>query len=927
MKFVRIAACASLVLAWAGGAFAQQSVHRASLSGQVRDASGGALPGASVDARHVETNVSTAAVTDAEGRFRFPYLQAGDYEVVARLEGFRDAVRHLSLTAGSAFDVPFQLELAGIETSLSVTADAAVLEAARSQVAATITATEVRSVPMNGRVFLDLGLLLPGVAPAGIASTQLFPETSAVPGNGLSVAGQRNLSNNFTVDGLSANDDAAGLSGMTYAVDAIEQFQIVTSGGQAELGRALGGYVNVLTRSGTNTPAGSAYGFFRDDALNAPNALTGTTLPMRQWQAGATLGGPIVRNRTFYFGSVEHRRLDQSGLVTIDEDVADAINTRLDEMGYPGARVATGLYDNPIRTANVLAKIDHNAGEQHRLGLRYVLYDASARHARGAGGLSAATASQRLDNLDQSGAVHHTMTLSPRAVIENRAQIEHSRLDAPPTDAVGPAVSIAGVASFGTLSSSPAGRDNTLYQAVSNLSYLAGAHALRAGVDIGVNDSLIYFPRARRGAYTFASLQAFLDGRYNNAGFTQTFGDTSIAQASTSVGTYLQDEWHAAEGLTFNLGLRYDVQFLETIDTDTDNIAPRVGFAWAPFGSLRTIVRGNAGLYYDRVPLRALANALLSAGNTTDLDQLRQIGVALSPGQAGAPVFPAVLDAPVTSVTLPNLSTMDRQLQHAVSRQASVEIEHELSAGTTISAAYQYTRGDNLLMAINQNVPSCVPRGGNNGCRPVAEYANNSQYTGAGESSYHGLLMSLVQRPAPWGGYRLSYTLSKSMNNVGEYFFSGPIDPFDLSKDWARADGDRRHRFVAHVYGQRADGLHASVLLRAYSAAPFNITSGVTTLQGTSGRPIVNGSFIERNAGTGRAFFSLDAKVAHVVRAGATDVEVSLEAFNLTNHTNVIAMNGNFGQGLYPDAPAAGFGAITAVDEPRTVQLGLRVRF
>ena len=122
---------------------------------------------------------------------------------------------------------------------------------------------------MNGRNFLDLALLAPGVAPTNIASTQLFPETSAVPGITISVGSQRNLSNNFVVDGLSANDDAAGLSGITYGVDAIEQFQVITSGAQAELGRALGGYVNVVTKSGTNDLRGTVYDFFRDDSLNA----------------------------------------------------------------------------------------------------------------------------------------------------------------------------------------------------------------------------------------------------------------------------------------------------------------------------------------------------------------------------------------------------------------------------------------------------------------------------------------------------------------------------------------------------------------------------------------------------------------------------------------------------------------------------------
>jgi hypothetical protein len=158
------------------------------------------------------------------------------------------------------------------------------------------------------------------VSPPNVGGTQLFAETSAVTGNGISVGSQRNFSNNFIVDGLSANDDAAGLSGIPYGVDAVDQFQVVTSGGQAELGRALGGYINVLTKSGTNVAHGDIYDYVRDDRFNAPNALTidaahpeGTKLPMSQQQYGASVGGPIVRDRTFYFANFEQRKLDQSG--------------------------------------------------------------------------------------------------------------------------------------------------------------------------------------------------------------------------------------------------------------------------------------------------------------------------------------------------------------------------------------------------------------------------------------------------------------------------------------------------------------------------------------------------------------------------------------------------------------------------------------
>src|SRR5262249_23288173 len=151
------------------------------------------------------------------------------------------------------------------------------------------------------------------------------------------------------------------------------------------------------------------------------------------------------------------------------------------------------------------------------------------------------------------------------------------------------------------------------------------------------------YPRSIRGSYSFASLANFLQGVYNSSGYTQTFGTSVVSQGNPNIGFYFQDEWKLGRRFTLNAGLRYDMQFLETIATATNNFSPRLGFAWTPWESRRTVVRGSYGLYYDRVPLRALANALLSAGNTTDLTKLRQIGVSLTPGQAGAPVFPGIL--------------------------------------------------------------------------------------------------------------------------------------------------------------------------------------------------------------------------------------------------------------------------------------------
>ncbi|HVQ16531.1 MAG TPA: carboxypeptidase regulatory-like domain-containing protein, partial [Vicinamibacterales bacterium] len=337
---------------------AQEAINFASVSGRVTDPQGAVVPGASVTARQTETNVLAETVTNSEGRFRFPYLRVGTYELKVRVDGFADSVRMLNASVGAAFDIPVVLAVAGLDTSITVTGETTILEAARSQIAGTVPQSEVQSLPMNGRNFLDLALLIPGVSPTNIGSTQLFAETSAVPGQGISIASQRNLSNNFIVDGLSANDDAAGLSGIPFGIDAVEQLQVVTSGGQAELGRALGGYVNVVTRSGTNTLRGTLYDFIRDDNFNAPNALSGSTLPMDQQQYGASLGGPVARNRTFFFANFEQRLLDQTGLVTIAEGNVPVINAKLVASSYPGSLVATGIYPNPVHSTNALAKLD-----------------------------------------------------------------------------------------------------------------------------------------------------------------------------------------------------------------------------------------------------------------------------------------------------------------------------------------------------------------------------------------------------------------------------------------------------------------------------------------------------------------------------------------------------------------------------------------
>jgi Carboxypeptidase regulatory-like domain/TonB dependent receptor-like, beta-barrel len=916
----------SILILCSTAAYAQDTITFASVGGIVTDPSGSVIAGAHVSARRTETNRTTATLTDREGRFRLPYLKVGAYELRVSHPGFAQAVRPVTLTVGSAFELPIELTVAGEQNTVTVGAQAAVVEAARTQIAGTVSQAEVQNLPLNGRNFLDLALVVPGVSPTNTASNQLFAETSAVPGQGISVGSQRNFSNNFIVDGLSANDDAAGLSGIFYGLDVVQEFQVVTSGGQAELGRALGGYINVITKSGSNAVHADLYGYFRNQRFNAANPLSNTKLPSTQAQYGASLGGPVRQDRTFYFANFEERALNQSGLITIAPASVAAINARLSAVGYKGAQIATGLYPNPVHNTNFLGKVDHQISKKDQFTVRYSLYDVHSNNSRGTGALSAVTASAGLDNTDQTVAVSNVATLSAHTVNETRGQFTYSVLSALPTEPVGPSVSISGVATFGTLSGSPTGRRNKLYEVADNLSHQQGAHAWRAGVDFLYNDCTITYPRSVRGAYSFSSLANFLAGTYNNSGFTQTFGNSVVAQTNPNAGVYAQDEWKVSRRLTLNLGMRYDLQFLKTIATDTNNFSPRAGFAWSPFESRRTVVRGGFGLFYDRVPLRALANALLSGGNTTITGPDSQLSLSLSPTQTGAPEFPNILASPPTGV-LANFSTMDRAMQNAYSEQGSLEIEHQLGARATLSAGYQHLRGLHLIISVNQNVPTCAASGSNNGCRPDATLANNSQYSSLADSHYDGLHVSFVQRPTRWASYRVSYTWSRSMDNVGEFFFSSPIDNANIWRDYGRSDDDQRHRVVfdgaIHSHGFQLSGM-----MQYYSDLPFNITAGTTTIQGTPARPIVNGDYIGRNVGTGNDFFSMSTRISRSFALSERwRLEAMAESFNALNHRNNLTKNGTFGTGLYPLAPSSTFGQVTAVNDPRSVQLALRLRF
>jgi hypothetical protein len=917
------------VVAYMPMAYAQQAVTSATLTGRVEDSSGAVISGATIAVTSLDTNRTWDTASDEEGRYRFSYLPAGSYRLNCERAGFGSLSSSLTLTVGQALDVPLRLAVAGVTESVQITADVPLIEAARTQVAETVLPREIDALPLNGRNYLDLALLIPSVSRTNTGSNQRFAETSAVPGTGLSIAGQRNLNNGFIVDGLSANDDAADLAGTFYSQEVIREFQVVTSGGIAEFGRASSGVVNIITQAGTNDWRGRLYGFFRNQRLDARNPLAPQKDALTQTQYGLSTGGPLRHDRTFLFGNFEQTRRNDSNVITIAPANVAAINNRLTLSGYKGGHIETGVVPGGYDATNLFARVDHKLTAANLLSVRYSLYKVMAVNSRNVGGLNSVSRGASLDNLDQTFAANNVTTLSAHTINEARFQYTRSLLVAPVNDETGPAVNISGVASFGTATFSPTARSIDLYEAVDNVSTQRGAHSLKAGLDVLYNRVNITFPGALQGVYTFSTLGNFLAGQYSS--FQQAFGAPSQFQSNPNVGLFVQDEWRPRASLTLNAGLRYDAQFLpDPIKTDANNFAPRIGLAYSP-ANRKWVVRASFGIYFDRIPLRAVSNALQRDGS-------RYLVVQLSPTQAGAPVFPnALMAQPSTLQTKPNVTRIDPNIKNSYSEQLNFQIERELPWGSSLSAGYMHLRGLHLILARNLNVPRFPATAGiSNLGRPDPNFGNISRFESSGDSYYNALLLAFNKRAARWMSLRVSYTFSKAIDDAGNFFFSTPQDNSNVRDDRGLSDNDQRHRLtisgsfeapaatVRTSFVRRAlAGFQLSYIFSYASALPFNPQTGNDRNFDTNfnDRPLGLG----RNSGRGFDSAALDLRLSR--RFSITErarLEAIIEGFNILNRSNFQIPNNTYGTAL---SPLATYGQPTAASDPRQIQLGLRLSF
>jgi hypothetical protein len=920
---------ALLVFILSGLGAAQQSVTSGTLSGRIEDAQGAVVSGVTVTATHLETNHQLTTTSDVEGRYRFPYLRTGDYDLKIAAEGFESITKQLTVMVGQALDLPIKLNVAGVTAQVDIGGtDVPVIETVRTQITETIRPREINELPLNGRNFLDLALLVPGVSSTNTGSNQRFAETSAVPGQGISIAGQRNLYNSFVLDGVSANDDAADLTGTYYSEEVIDQFQVVTSGGIAEFGRASGGVVNMLTKSGTNDWHGGLYGFFRNQRFDARNPIAPTKDLLTQAQYGGTIGGPIRHDRTFFFTNFEQTRRNYSAVVTIDPTLVGPINNHLRASNYGGPLISTGVVPASFDTTNFFTRIDHSINSRNLLSARYSLYHINAVNSRNVGGLNAVSRGTGIGDTDQTVQVNNVTTFNSRTLNEARFQYTNSRLDAPVNDTVGPAINITGIANLGIATFSPQGRDINLFEAVDNVSTQRGAHMLKVGGNFLYNRVNIFFPGALEGVYQFASMNTFLSGNYQT--FQQAFGVPSQLQSNPNVGVFAQDEWRVRPDLTINAGLRYDLQFLpDPIQTDTDNISPRLGIVWAP-GDRKTVIRASFGLYYDRIPLRATSNALQRDGS-------KYLVVQLSPTQPGAPVFPNILALqPSTLPTKPNITRIDPNIEASYSQQANFQIERELPGNAVVSIGYLHVRALHLILSRNANVPTVpVSAGIPNLGRPDPNWGNISRFESSGKSNYDGMVVSYNQRATSWASMRVSYTLSKTIDDAGNFFFSSVQNNFDISDDRGLSDNDQRHRLVvsgslevprhskATGFQRFLCGFQMGYIFTYASRLPFNVLLGSDRNFDTNfnDRPVGVG----RNTGRGFNFTSLDLRLSRRIQlTERVDLQLLAEGFNVLNHANLGVPNNTFGSGVQP---LPRFGQPTAAFDPRQFQFGMKVSF
>jgi hypothetical protein len=740
-------------------ASAQSQATTGTVEGIVTDSTGAVLPGATVTLTNQETGFIRTLVTDTEGRYRGIALPLGTYSIAVELAGFaRSAREQVALAVGQTLRIDFTLAVAGVAQEVQVTAGAPVVETTRSEQTALIDERSVENLPINGRNFLDFVKLAPTV---GVVQ--------GPDGAELSINGQRGIYNNVMIDGADANNpffgEQRGGQRPKYIIslEAVKEFQVVTDGASAEFGRSAGGFVNMVTKSGTNRRLATAFYFGRYGGLLSENSDGTKDDDFSQHQFGGSIGGPIQRDRAFFFFSWDQNEEERAKSKAAFDDPAinpngegrrllNILANRFNVTGEGGA-------ENPMPQTNdarvFLGKVDVNLAAAHQASVRYAY--SWSEQVNGTFDVPTWTTSANGIERDRSHSIVGQMNSTVGSALLNELRVQYAR-EPRPRPYTGPDLPDTAIANFpgGVDRSFRFGRpfflpiDNATdqrFQIADSTSMVRGAHLIKFGGEVNWTSMTQVFVGFARGRYIFTGgmpqFEAFINNPASPAALSSfvlylqrvPLGGRSIEDSGRQdipvwePAFFIQDKWNIRPNVTLNIGLRWEgynspgmltppgetpyARYFSDprFPTDTGEIPddwsgwqPRLGLTWDPAGNGRTVVRGTAGLFKARTPSLVWANPRTANG----VIFANYVGVIVqTPGgnfNFGVPPFPTLVDTRNFQNVDPGVAVVDKDFKNPESRQFSVSVERELLPNLAGGVAYNYANTRFLSRFTDKNV-------------------------------------------------------------------------------------------------------------------------------------------------------------------------------------------------------------------------------
>jgi len=935
---------------------AQSNATDSVLEGYVADRSGASVPRAVCTAVNQSTGLRLEVLSDDNGYYRFPLLPIGTYSLTVAKPGFKEYRQSgITLSVGRQIRVDVVMEVGEVVESVSVEADAPVVDLARPPAMQEVTGERaLRSLPIVSRNLFNMNLLGPGVKgvpSSGFGTTQF------------SFGGLQRTT--WAADGMDNTQRRFGrqIRLVIYTPEAIEEVQVVGGTYSAEFGRAAGGLINIITKSGTNEYHGQALFLYRPEATNARPGLA-SSKPEQEWKnLTGTVGGPIRKDKLFFFAQYEWNPLVIPRPVTIAAANVQALN-------LPASEVAPAMFGEEFHTA--LGKLNFELNPKNRGFLRYSRFTNDSPY-NGGGGLTIVSRSLTFTDRMNGGAGQLATIISPtllnelRFGVNRRQELRVQQGNPTPQSAF---INITGVANIGNNLGNNNTSVETSTQLVDNLTWTRGRHTFKTGADFQItsfqqqrpiNRTFVFggLPAAG-GRPAISPLQQYLNtvngitdpatGRpYTYTQLQQDIGDPTVDKRFQFLNLFAQDEYRISPRLTLNLGVRYELilypeldpeaplPLSRTIRRDGNNWAPRVGFSWSPFAANRTVVRGGYGLYFDTPNLGLFLDASVLNGR-------RLLSYAIPGTDPNAPVFPNLLtpNSPGLRATPPNVNAFSPDLRTMYAQQATFQVERAIGSGLSVNLQYQWMATRQGLFSLDANLPAPVGRladdrplfSGATG-RPNSAFRIINLIQSGGNTNYHALDLTVRQRFAK--GLQFSTTYSYS-NALGDSQQGGgsPQDPFNRRGDYGRMDAQVRHNLVFQgiweptfrsPLGRWFNGTQFASILFANSGYPVDVSAG-TDLNGDlvlNDRPL----FVGRNAVVGPSFFQWDARLTRRISLTERyELQLIAESENLTNRLNPSCSPESGCSGAVVRLGSApDFGRLTAARSARVFQFGARFRF